>query len=504
MTPGGFLQHTPVLIAGGGPAGLAAAAELAFHGVASTVIEPRPTVSALRPRAKTTSVRTMEHFRRWGIADTVRAAAPLKPDWSDQVIFCRSLDGEVVTSFANAFGLGPETLEISPERGQQIPQPLVEEVLREHVQASPLVTLRLGSRLTALTQAANEVTATIEDEHGLMTRFSADYLIGCDGASGNVRKAIGVRYEGTSDVRPNFNFLFTAPDLNPPRERAVQYWVVGGPTPLVAGRLDLKDTWWAIVPGMDEQTGVLSAGEIIANLVGRPIPHTIMSTDSWTARLLIAEQFQLDRVFLAGESAHLNPPWGGHGFNTSIGDAVNIGWKLAAVLNGWAHPDLLNTYEAERRPIAQQTIDAAQANMRALPQDLATTAKNIQVTKDAEFHSMGLVLGYSYGQVAEPSTEFTARVVPGGRLPHVWLDDGRAFFDELGPEYTLIAQRPAELQEVVTFARANSIPLKIIEPPQQYPWKNHLLLVRPDQHLAAVTSNPLEILGALQTLTPPS
>jgi 2-polyprenyl-6-methoxyphenol hydroxylase-like FAD-dependent oxidoreductase len=488
---GGSVQSTPVLIAGGGPAGLASAAELAFHGIASVVVEPRASVAMDRPRAKTTSVRTMEHFRRWGIAERIREAAALTPDWSDRVVFCTSVLGDVITSFSDVFGLGAETLRVSPELGQQIPQPLVEKVLREHLARSPLVTILYGSSVSAITETADGVTATITDGEGNESRLEADYLLGCDGATSAVRKAIGFRYVGSSDPRPNFNVLFRTTELDPPMGNAVHYWVVGGDTPGLVGRLDLNGLWWLIAPAVEESDGTQRIAGIITNLVGHPIAHDVVSTDSWTARLLVAEHFQTKRVFLVGESAHLNPPWGGHGFNTSVGDAVNIGWKLAAVLQGWAPPALLDSYESERKPIAEQTIAIARENMRALPIDLASqsgvsnTAAAIQESKNSEFHSLGLVLGYSYsGTALHDPAHYEPTSDPGSRLPHALFSDGTPLFDLMGPELTLLAPVGADLETIRGQAVTLGVPLTIVEPPEDYPWGADALLVRPDQHIA--------------------
>ena len=503
------MVSTPVLIVGGGPAGLAAAAELAFHGVASMVVEPRTSVQLDRPRAKTTSVRTMEHFRRWGIADDIRAAASLKPEWSDRVVFCTSVSGEMVTSFSDVFGLGAETLRVSPELGQQIPQPVVERVLRNHLARSPLVNTRYGSRLWGVTESADGVRATIIEQDGTQSVIEADYILGCDGAGSAVRKASGIRYVGTSDPRPNFNVLFRTTELDPPMGRAVHYWVVGGDTPGVVGRLDLDGMWWLIAPGIDESDGKSRSDQIITSLVGRPIAHEVVSTDSWVARLLVAEHFQTERIFLVGESAHLNPPWGGHGFNTSVGDAVNIGWKLAAVLRGWAPPALLGSYESERRPIAEQTIAIARENMRSLPVDFARhpdgsdVAAAIQQTKDSEFHSLGLVLGYSYSaSTANDPVRYTPSSDPGGRLPHAKYDDGRSLFDALGPEFTLLTTAGTEVAPVRARAAALGIPLEVVAPPQDYPWRDEVLLVRPDQHIA-MRADSVDGIDIEFALTPP-
>ncbi len=495
-----------VLIAGGGPAGLAAAAELALHGVASTVVEPRPSVSMDRPRAKTTSVRTMEHFRRWGVVDAVRAAAALTPDWSDRVVFCFTVTDDVLTSFSNVFGLGPETMLVSPEFGQQIPQPVVERVMRDHLARSPLVTMIYGSTVTALIEAVDGVTATVTSADGDESTIHAEYVLGCDGAAGVVRKAIGVRYVGGSDPRPNFNVLFRTDELNPPMGDAVHYWVVGGGSPCVIGRLDLDGLWWLIAPGVEYSDGSARIAQMLTDLVGHPIAHEVVSTDSWTARLLVAERFQTSRVFLVGESAHLNPPWGGHGYNTSIGDAVNIGWKLAAVLQGWAAPDLLDSYETERRPVAEQTIAIARANMRSLPLDFAAQtdravlAEAIQSSKDSEFHSLGLVLGYRYS--SDGSTDpvhYTPSTDPGSRLPHARYRDGRSLFDALGPGYTLIAPEGDDVEPIRQQAAGLGIPLTVIAPPEDYPWRGQALLVRPDQHvdLRAASANGIDLRDAL-------
>ena len=389
-------QDTPVLVAGGGPAGLAAATELASRGVACVVIEPRIRVSHRRPRAKTTSVRTMEHLRRWGLADALRAAAPLPVAWSQRVTFCESLCGRRITDFEGAFGLTTERDERFAEAGQQVPQPVVEDLLRAHVRGQPGVDLRLGHTVTGLAQQDDTITVAVRDGHGSDYQITARYLIGCDGAAGMVREQIGACYRGHADPRPNFNVVFRAPSLDTHLGPAVQYWVLGAAVPGLLGRLDLRGTWWAILPGIDAGYGAAHAAELITGLAGGPVPLELLASDPWTARMLIADRFTGGRVFLAGESAHVNPPWGGHGFNTSVGDAVNVAWKIAAVEQGWAPASLLASYEPERRGVVEQTVASAAANLRSLAQDLPRDERAIQAAKRSEFHSLGLVLGYSY------------------------------------------------------------------------------------------------------------
>ena len=442
------VQTTAVLVVGGGPAGLAAAAELGLRGVECVVLEPRAEVSHLRPRAKTTSVRTMEHLRRWGVADALRAAAPLPVAWSQRVTFCESLSGRRITDFDNAFGLTTTRDDRFAEAGQQVPQPVVEDVLRAHIGRLPGVELRLGHAASTLIQDDDGVTVRVRGADDARYDIRARYVLGCDGAAGVTRDQIGARYVGRSDPRPNFNVVFRAPSFDTQLGPAVQYWVLGATSGLV-GRLDLAGTWWAVIPGIEAAYGAAHASELITSLLGGPVPHELVASDPWTAHMMIADRFRDRRVFLVGESAHLNPPWGGHGFNTCVGDAVNIGWKIAAVEQGWASPELLDSYEPERRGVVEQTVASAEANMRSLAGELPPDGPAIQLAKRPEFHSLGLVLGYSYAgsPVVEPTadhrdpvdaTNYTPSTEPGARLPHRWLPDGASLYDRLGLGFSLV------------------------------------------------------------------
>ena len=508
-------QETEVLIVGGGPVGLSAAVELGQRGVRCLIVEPQLEVSQVRPRAKTTNVRTMEHFRRWGLAERIREVAPLRVDWSQDIVFCTTLLGHEVMRFTNCLGLSPQQTEVFAESGQQIAQPLVEEVLREAVINLESCHLCLGWSLHTL-HHEDDVEATIMNEQGEQRQIKASYVVGCDGSRSAVRTAIGAHYVGTSDLRPNFGIVFRAPEL---AERlllgpAVQYWVLNPAHPGVMGRMDLKDQWWIIANGVPAEIGQANPHALIDGLVGTKIDAEILGTDPWTARMLLADHYQNGRVFLAGDAAHLNPPWGGHGFNTGIGDAVNIGWKLAAVINGWGGDDLLASYEAERRPVAERTIREAAMNMSVLAPELSNhdldasgllgeqarqaAAQVIQTSKDREFHSLGLVLGYQYdaspvivddgtppvpeGQNYEPTAQ------PGARLPHLWLPDGASIYDQLGNGLSLLRLRDdADATPFIKSAATREVPLTVIELrglTLEKLYGASLLLVRPDQHVA--------------------
>jgi len=228
--------------------------------------------------------------------------------------------------------------------------------------------------------------------------------------------------------------------------------------------------------------------------------------------MLVADTFQDRRVFLVGESAHVNPPFGGHGFNTSVGDAVNIAWKIAAVSQGWAPESLLDSYEPERRGVVEETVASAAANTRLTGGGLPADAAAIQRGKYAEFHSLGLVLGYSYAgspvihrtPAAQPSrsafvgdvTRYEPAAEPGARLPHCWLPDGSSLYDHLGRGFTLLGPRQVPLP-------SSKVPVIFVHAPSSYPWHDDYLLVRPDQHIAWRDASPAlaDVAAALSAAT---
>lgn len=500
-----------VLVAGGGPAGLAAAVELGRRGVTVTVVEPRTTIDQDRPRAKTTSMRTMEHLRRWGLADRLRAAAPLPVSWSQDVLFCTNLLGVELTRFPHAFGLHPERDERWAEPGQQVPQPIVERLLREAVAELPDVTLLTGVAVTAIDQDGEGVRARLSNGSTL----EADYLLGCDGAAGVSREAIGASYEGSSGERPNLSVVFRAPGLAQkiPLDPAVQYWVIHPEVSGLMGRMDLDDKWWAIMVGVDVRTSAPDPERLVRVLIGADLPISVVSTDPWVARMLLADRYRAGRVFLVGDAAHLNPPWGGHGFNTCVGDAVNVAWKLAAVLQGWGGPGLLDSYEAERRPVAVQTVADSSAQEKLLAPTFADrpltgpgpeaararaeTAAALRV-KAGEFYSEGLVLGYHYagspivaddGSPVPPHTpqDYHGSGRPGARLPHAWLPGGRSLYDALGEGLTLLRLTPEPGPAFEEAARALGVPFTVVDLAGEGLLDRYgapLVLVRPDQHVA--------------------
>ncbi len=503
-------ETVQVVVAGGGPVGLACAVELGRRGIGCLVIEPRETVSHARPRCKTVNVRSMQHLRRWGIAGRLRDRAPLSPAWSSDAVFCTSLAGRELSRFTGVLGLAPDG-DRFPELGQQAPQYVLEELLREVVRELPACQLATGYTVTGVEQDEDQVRVTAAGPDGRAAVVTADYLVGCDGPRSVVRDQIGAAYDGQMALRPNFGLVFTAPGLwrHVRHGPAVHYWIINPAAPALMGPIDTDDTWWLIAFGVDAATGEREAVRLIDAAAGVPSGAVVRSTDPWTARMQLVDPMRRGRVFLAGDAAHLNPPFGGHGLNTGLGDAVDLGWKLAATLDGWGGPALLDSYQAERRPVQERVIREATANMAVTSPELLAdnldaddaagdrarqaAAERIQRAKQPEFHSLDLVLGVRLEDSPviprEPDAEARlgaqtgAQPRAGALLPHAWLGPGRSLYDELGPGFTLLVRRPdGDRGTIEAAARARGVPLSVLSPP------GHdgpaLVLVRPDQYVA--------------------
>ena len=253
-TAAGLPASTQVIVAGGGPVGLAAAIELGRRGIRCLVIEPRVTVSRARPRCKTINVRSMEHLRRWGIAGRLREHAPLAPSWSQDAVFCTSLAGRELSRFTGVLGLVHDG-DRFPELGQQAPQYVLEELLREVVHELPACTLATGVTVADVEQDPGQVRVTVADAAGQRTVIAGSYLIGCDGPRSTVRERIGAAYVGDHALRPNFGMVFRAPGLwdHVRHGPAVHYWIINPEAPALAGPLDPTDTWWIIAFGVDRE-----------------------------------------------------------------------------------------------------------------------------------------------------------------------------------------------------------------------------------------------------------
>lgn len=458
---------TDVIVVGGGPVGLTLAHELGSRGIDAVLVEPRTDPEAASPRCKQVNPRSMEHFRRLGIADDIRAHSLLPFGWSDSTVFCTSLAGPLVERFDGVFALTDLVRAELAEPAQWTAQTRLEDALRATLPRRDAVTPLWGSRIADLQQSDTSVVATAIDADGHETRIRSRYLAAADGGRSTTRKIMGIPLTGRTHGIRNLQVVFDAPGLADSHNhgRAVQYWVLDPEVGGLLGQLDTGDAWWAIIIDAPEDASPAWTQQALARMTGRNTDVRVRSQDPWTARMLVADRYRDGRCFLLGDAAHLNPPWGGFGANTGIGDAVDLGWKLAATLSGWGGPCLLDSYESERRPAAQRAVAAAEANMAVLTPELAdpvladrgpageharaVAADTVRRAKTAEFYTLGFVLGTGCpdspivvpdDRPAPVSTisHYRPSAAPGMRLPHLWMDRNSSLYDLLGPGLTLI------------------------------------------------------------------
>ena len=510
---------TPVLIIGAGPVGLATAIELGQRGTACILCERNDRVG-YAPRAKTTNVRTREHLRRWGIADRLAAASPFGVDYPSNIVFATRLSGYGLARFENAFSCAPGVNPLYSEHAQWIPQYALEEVMRRHAETLPGVELRFSSEMIGLEQTDRSVRATIRDlKTGAEETVHSDYVVGADGARSAVREVIGAKMEGVHGLSRNYNVVFRAPGLAEahPHGPAIMYWQVNADSPSVIGPMDQGDKWFFMPTNVPPGTELVlkDMPARIRQATGIDLPYEVLSSDQWIASRLIANRYRDRRIFLAGDACHLHPPFGGYGMNMGVADGVDLGWKLAAVLQGWGGPALLDSYETERRPVHNFVMDEAVANHALLGNQLwqdgmedaseagqrirSDIGAKIQAAKRREFDTLGVVLGYSYtgspivaDDGSEPPPRDHAKLIPsahpGCLAPHAWLDDGSSLYDHFGQGFTLLVlDDDARDDAQALAAAARGIPLKCLfpgHPPLRQLYQAALVLIRPDQHVA--------------------
>jgi 2-polyprenyl-6-methoxyphenol hydroxylase-like FAD-dependent oxidoreductase len=514
-------QRPLVVIVGAGPAGLAAAIELGSRSISCLVLE-RDSRAGYAPRAKTTHTRTREHLRRWGIADQLAAASPFGVDYPVHVHFVTRLAGPSIARFEHALNCLPEHDERYSEHSQWIPQYKLEAVLREHAQSLPAVEIRFGAEFVAFEQDANCVRVRVRTvASGVEQVIEADFLVGADGARSLVRDKIGARMRGTYGLSRNYNTIFHAPGLAQAHSHGpgIMYWQLNPDVPSLIGPMDRDDLWYfmptMIPPGVsysNEETL-----QLIRQSTGIDLPYKILSSDEWVASRLLADRYALGRVYLTGDACHLHPPFGGFGMNMGVADSVDLGWKLAANLQGWGGQALLDSYEIERRPAHEFVLDEAEANHSQGPSQLIREGIEapgaagdsvrrevgdfVRKTKVHEFYALGVVLGYCYrnspviiddGTVAQwqRSHDYLPSAIPGCLAPHHWLTDGRSLYDLFGSGFTLLVLGDIgreDIEQARLEAAETNTPLKVVllndaELARRY--EATRALIRPDQHVA--------------------
>jgi 2-polyprenyl-6-methoxyphenol hydroxylase-like FAD-dependent oxidoreductase len=514
-------RKTQVLVVGAGPVGLSLAIELGTRGIAVTVVEQRAREGA-QPRAKTTNVRSMTHMRRWGIAEALRAAAPLPYDHPTDIVFATKLFGHNLAIIENAFEGAKVRDSRFPEPAQWVPQYTVEKILHQKIARLPSVTLLQATSFESLSQSPTGVTVNVRDLASESPRsFQADYVVGADGARSQVRAAIGANMTGDHAFGHNYNLIVRIPGLKktPPKPRAIMYWLVNPDSPGVLSPLDGNEVFaFGIQLPIDVRE--IADSEAIRRVqaaIGHDLDVEILERDIWAAHRLIATTYRNGRVFLAGDACHLHPPYGGYGMNLGIADGVDLGWKLSGVLAGWGGETLLASYEQERRAVHVRTIAEAVENYKTLTNQLlkagideeteqgararADVGDEIRAKKTQEFKTLGVVLGSRYENSpvvvsddspppAEDRGDFRPSAHPGCLAPHAWLADGSSLYDHFGLGFSVLLLDGAGEQaarEIERAAKAAGVPLKTLDLRGQNLaplYEAPLALIRPDQFVA--------------------
>ena len=361
-------MKTRVLIVGGGPVGLTLAMDLAWRGIDVVVAERRPPNDPPNVKCGQIGARSMEIFRRLGVADKLRGIG-LPADYPNDIVSATSVTGielsRVLIPARGARGTpaaaGPDTTWPTPEHTHRCNQKFFEPVLFAHAAEQPRIRILHRTEITDLAQGEQGVTASAVDlDGGTRSTIECDYLVGCDGASSFVRKSIGSEFVGTPVLQYAQSFHVRAPQLRSllPGKPAWLYFSLNPRRCGVTMAVDGRETWNIQNFSYPGETGLdhLDRDWVIRSIlgVGPDFEYELLSYEDWIARRLVASKFRDRRVFICGDAAHVWMPLGGFGMSAGIADAANLAWKLAGVLHGWATPEILDAYEAERQPITDQ------------------------------------------------------------------------------------------------------------------------------------------------------
>ncbi|MDB5916125.1 MAG: 2-polyprenyl-6-methoxyphenol hydroxylase [Massilia sp.] len=515
------MNPNEVIIVGAGPVGLTLAVDLGKRGIRCTLLEQKPAPEFL-PKMERANARTMEMFRRIGLADAIRKAG-LRADCPMDVFVALDLKQppllrlrypsvDEARSECRATNDGSSPL----EPYQLISQYTIEPLLKDVAQSLPSVTVRYGTSFESFEQDADGVTVTVS-RNGQNETLRAAYLVGCDGGASPVRKQLGIKLRGEGNLMELRQALFRCDELfgllptgNGPGHGRHYHIADDKASFLIMQDSTVHWSLHAVVSSDEEMRTQFE------KVVGFPVKYEMLYCAPWRQNLLLADRYRDKRVFLAGDAAHLVIPTGGLGMNTGVGDAFDLSWKLAASLQGWGGSALLDSYETERRQVGERNIGASRyasigrrkwrsmyrANIAddtpagKQSRDLLAAVADVEQRKTNEM--VGAEMGYRYvdspiivnipGGPEHLFREYNPTTWPGARLPHVWLDDGTAMQDRLPDGYCLLklggtGVDTSALEQAIV---ARGAPLTVLDVPDRIAreiYGHDLILLRPDMHV---------------------
>jgi 2-polyprenyl-6-methoxyphenol hydroxylase-like FAD-dependent oxidoreductase len=510
-----------VLIVGAGPTGLTLAIDLGKRGVRCTIIEQKDRPAFL-PKMERINARTMEIYRRMGLSQKIRAAG-LRPDCPMDVFIILALTEpalyhqsypSVEQAQAKARATNDGTSPLEPY--QLISQYTLEPLLKSVAETIPSITVRYGCEFVSLQQDEQGVTARVRTAGGT-EEIRAAYLAGCDGGASPVRKELGIALSGEGNLLGLRQALFRCDELfdrlpignGPGRGR--HYHVADDKATFLIMQDSTKH--WTLHSMVDGDEEMKAAFE---RTVGAPVKYEMLSCAPWRQNLLLADRYGRGRVFLAGDAVHLVIPTGGLGMNSGVGDAVDLSWKLAATIAGWGGPNILKSYEVERRQIGDRNVGASRyatigrrkwrgmwrPDIREQTPAGAETRANLAAVADVEQRKsnemIGAELGYRYvdspiicnvpGGPEHLFRDYQPTTWPGARLPHVWLEDGVPMQDRIPDGYTLLklGNSKADMGGLERATRGRGAPMTVLDVPDKIAREIYgydLILLRPDMHV---------------------
>jgi 2-polyprenyl-6-methoxyphenol hydroxylase-like FAD-dependent oxidoreductase len=515
-----------VIIVGAGPVGLAVAVELGLRGIRAHVIEAAAEIGHWWTRAMNMNKRTMEHVRRWGVAGRLKEINHVPPGWPSNVTFVDRLGGYQIGS-VHAEGLGwHRTLPDAAEDALWVAQGQVQQVLLERAQQLG-ATVSFNTRALGIQSHDESGVTLVIDEPGKtgVRTLGSRFLVGCDGGRSIVRRTVDIPYLGPGPLTRQVSIFFRAPALLDDMHRRgivdSAFYMCTKEGQAGTARLIAGDRWeFTFRPPEGFEECNLDPHEVIRGLIGDHIDYRLEQTYPFNYFELVAQRFNQGRVLIAGDAAHMIPPLGGHNLNLGFGDAVNMGWKLAHVLRGWAGEGILDSYSVERRPVVLRTAATSHDNFERFRTSFARLAEaagipgndhiarsrreaiGAAVAEDlqVQWQSDGLVLDIRYGgspivaeeRIDAPPLElarYHAFAAPGHRAPMLRDASGVPLYDRLGPEYTLLdlSGLPDQGTRAARELADMGVPvmhLQVADDKARALYGSDFVLIRPDQHVA--------------------